>query len=191
MPISKLVVGLGNPGLAYRMTRHNLGFLAAEALAKRHRVTLRRSAYRGRFGEGQAEGTPFGVLLPMTYMNLSGESVALAVRAFGLEAKDVLVVSDDIDLPLGKLRLRERGSSGGHNGLLSIIEALGTEDFPRLRIGIGRPKDDMVVSWVLGYFSPDEHTLIQKAIPLAVEALSLAVVGNLDAARMKLAEGVS
>lgn len=191
MPVSKLVVGLGNPGLPYRMTRHNLGFLTAEAFAKRHRVSLRRSAYKGRYGEGQIAGVSFGVLLPLTYMNLSGDSVGVAVRGLGLRTEDILVISDDIDLPVGKLRLRDRGSSGGHNGLRSIIEALGSEDFPRLRIGIGRPSDDMVVSWVLGYFSPEEHRLIGKAVPLAVEALTLALARGLDAARTRIAEGAS
>lgn len=191
MQASSLVVGLGNPGLTYRSTRHNLGAVVAEAFCRRHRIRLRRSSYRGLLGAGQVGGIQVAVLLPTTFMNLSGEAVKLAVGGLDLTARDIIVVSDDLDLPVGTVRLRDRGSSGGHNGLRSIIEELGTEDFPRLRMGIGRPQTDMVVAWVLGYFTREEHKVIEAVVPRAVDALDTFVVQGPDAARQRLAEGTT
>ncbi len=189
MQVSSLVVGLGNPGLTYRSTRHNLGAAAAEAFCRKHRIRLHRGPYRGLFGTGQVGGKSVGVLLPMTFMNLSGESVDLAVKGLALAPRDLIVISDDLDLPVGTLRLRERGSSGGHNGLRSIMEKLGTEEFPRLRMGIGHPPTDMVVAWVLGYFTREEHKVIEAAVEQAVEALDAYIEKGPEAARMRISEG--
>lgn len=186
MAAPRLIVGLGNPGMMYRGTRHNLGFLIAEAFGKRHRIAFRQKAYKGRFGEGQVGGRPVALLLPMTYMNLSGEAVAAARKGMGIRPEEILVIADDMDLPTGQLRLRDKGSSGGHNGLRSIIDLLGTEGFARLKVGISHPSGDMVVDWVLGYFSREEHTLVSAAIPKAVEVLTSAVTQGIQAAQVRI-----
>jgi PTH1 family peptidyl-tRNA hydrolase len=178
----KLFVGLGNPGLLYRDTRHNLGFQVVEAFARRHRIRIAERAYGGKVGRGQVAGNDVVLLLPHTYMNLSGLSVQQAVRQLKITPQEMVVVVDDLDLPPGKIRLRRRGSAGGHNGLRSIVESLGTEDFPRLRIGIGRPEGHQVVEHVLGYFSPQEHTLVHRAIEDAVAVLDALAAQGLDAA---------
>jgi PTH1 family peptidyl-tRNA hydrolase len=170
----------------YRDTRHNLGFQVVEAFARRHRLRIGERAYGGRVGRGQVAGEPVVLLLPHTYMNLSGLSVGQAIRQLGLSPRDMVVVSDDLDLPPGKLRLRPKGGHGGHNGLRSIIEALGTEEFPRLRLGIGRPEGHRVVEYVLGYFTPEEHTLIRRAVEQAVEVLTLVAAEGVEAAIAKL-----
>ncbi len=180
---TRLVVGLGNPGLFYRGTRHNLGFVVVEAWARRHRAGLRQRAYQGRFGRLSMAGHDLALLLPQTFMNMSGDSVRLAVDGLGLGAEEVLVVLDDLDLPPGSLRLRAGGSSGGHNGLESILEALQTEQVPRLRVGIGHPTDQMVVEWVLGYPSLAERRALDLAVPQAVAVLDTLVGKGFDAAQ--------
>jgi len=137
----KLVVGLGNPGRRYAATRHNVGFRVVERFAERHRIALDQKKFEGRFGRGRAAGADVGLLLPETYMNLSGQSVAEALRLLpvGDVADDLLVVFDDVDLPFGKIRIRPSGGAGGHKGLRDILARLGREDVPRLRFGVGRP----------------------------------------------------
>ncbi len=188
---TRLIVGLGNPGLFYRGTRHNLGFVVVEALARRHRSALRQRAYQGRFGQLRVAGHDLGLLLPQTFMNMSGDSLRLAVAGLGLTAEEVLVVLDDLDLPPGSLRLRAAGSSGGHNGLESILEALGTEQVPRLRVGIGRPPDQMVVEWVLGYPSLADRQALEAVVPQAVAVLDTLIAKGFDAAQRLAAAGGS
>ena len=166
----KIVVGLGNPGKRYDGTRHNVGYAVVDALAEGPGV----SGFQNRFHAGVAEWTEGGekILLvkPETFMNLSGRCVRQAVDFYQLAHHDLLVVCDDINLPLGKLRFRPRGTHGGHNGLRDIQAHLGTTVYPRLRIGVGAPEDE-VVDYVLGRFRPSERSAINEALELAVQAV--------------------
>ena len=172
----QLLVGLGNPGAKYAATRHNVGFMALERLAGAGGAAFRQQPkLHGLLAEVGQGGTRLRLLMPQTYMNDSGRSIRAALDWFGLEPSQLLVVVDDMDLPLGKLRLRASGSAGGHNGLRSTISHLGTQDFPRLRIGIGAPAHDpaerraRTVGHVLGRFSAAEHPLLE-AVLAEVEA---------------------
>lgn len=152
-----LVVGLGNPGSKYQWTRHNIGWIAVEAFARELGAVFKTSlATEGKLAKAVWNEQEIYLLLPTTYMNLSGHSVRAAVRRFSLEIADLLVVSDDIYLPFGKLRFRDKGSSGGHNGLKSIEECLGTQDYARLRIGVGENGSQELASYVVSSFSDQE-----------------------------------
>ena len=168
----KLIVGLGNPGLRYKNTRHNVGFMAAKETAQRFRIPLRKKRYKSVYGEGAIEGEKIAILLPQTYMNLSGESVRETVKKKKIDLNNLLVICDDIDLKLGFLRLRSKGSSGGHKGLQSIIEHLNTSDFPRLRIGIGGSrKAPETVNFVLSPFDFGERVLLGNMIDETAECV--------------------
>jgi PTH1 family peptidyl-tRNA hydrolase len=169
----KLIVGLGNPGREYEHTRHNVGFQVAEELAHRYRVTLKNHA-RWKARAAKIADIGDGVLLaePTTFMNLSGWAVRQIADFHKLEPSNVLIVVDDADLPLGRLRLRTSGSAGGHNGLKSIIQELGTVEFPRLRVGVGRQAGELK-NHVLGRFSVDEKTQIDAAVKRAADAAEL------------------
>ena len=180
----KLIVGLGNPGREYEHTRHNVGFQVAEALADRYRVRLKsRASWKARVAKIAEIGD--GVLLaePTTFMNLSGWAVREIVGFHKLAPSDVLVVVDDADLPLGRLRLRTSGSAGGHNGLKSMIASLGTMGFPRLRIGVGRgdTRRDLA-DHVLARFEPEERSVIDDAIARAADAAELFIAEGIPAA---------
>lgn len=172
----KLVVGLGNPGPRYARTRHNVGFRVVEALAERLRVELDADAgLPGRFARAAWDDLTVGLLAPDTFMNVSGGPVAGAVRHLGVEdpARDLLVVFDDLDLPLGRLRLRPRGGDGGHRGLRDVLDALETEAVPRLRFGIGRPPPGVdPVDHVLRPFDRAEEAVLRRAVPRAVDAVT-------------------
>ena len=171
----KLVVGLGNPGPRYRHTRHNAGFRVLDAVAARAGAGPPVSRFAGRYSEGVLAGQRVGLLAPETFMNRSGEALALALAALPIAdpAADLLVVLDDADLPLGRLRLRARGSSGGHNGLADVLERLATEAVPRLRFGIGRPLEPRdTVDFVLEPFAPAEEVLLAEALPRAADAVA-------------------
>jgi len=166
-----IIVGLGNPGLRYRNTRHNAGFMALAALSKKYRLPIKKKGYGGIYGVGSIKGRQVMLFEPMTYMNLSGEAVN-AVCSSRLEApEELIVVSDDVSLPSGTVRLRRQGSSGGHNGLQSIIDIIGT-GFPRLRIGIGpeEPAQDLT-SYVLSRFTRNERPQLKEALEKAVLGL--------------------
>ncbi len=167
-----LLVCLGNPGRDYENTRHNIGFMAADELARREGVKINKLRYRALTGEIRAGGERVLVLKPQTYMNLSGEAVKLAGGFYKIPPGRVLVVSDDVALPLGKLRIRAGGSAGGHNGLKNIIAHLGTDQFPRIRVGVGapaHPEHDMI-DWVIGRFTSQEKKIVDEAVGRAVEA---------------------
>ena len=171
--VSWLAVFLGNPGLRYEHTRHNVGFMTADALARKKGLSISRSRFHALTAVctlGKA-----GVLLmkPQTYMNLSGESVGQAARFYKIPADHILVVSDDITLPIGAMRIRTKGSSGGHNGLKNIISVLGTEDFPRIRLGVGEPphKDFDTIDWVLSVFRDQDATDMNAAAERAADAV--------------------
>ena len=167
----KIIVGLGNPGFRYRNTRHNVGFMVLNKIAKKYKVPIKKKGYKAFYNIGNIEGQTVALFEPMTYMNLSGEAVA-SVCASKLDNKeDLIVVTDDVNIPLGTLRLREKGSSGGHNGLKSIIDNL-DENFVRLRVGVGPEYtvQDMS-SYVLGGFSRKERLLLSESIEKASECV--------------------
>ncbi len=176
----KLIVGLGNPGSEYSANRHNIGFLCLNYLAKTNRITFDKKQSKARTGSGKVANTDVLLAKPQTYMNASGQSVFLLMQKFNLTLEDLIVIHDDLDLPLGKIRIRKGSSSGGHKGASSIISALGSQDFIRIRVGIGRPqisdeiKDRGVVDYVLGDFSAEEKSILEDTIhrvAAAVESL--------------------
>ena len=174
----KLIVGLGNPGATYARTRHNLGFRVVSQLAQECRVPLQRSLrFKARVGRGKMEGEKSVLFLPETFMNRSGEAVGRWLSAEKMALDDMLVVLDDLQLPLGQLRLRAFGSEGGHQGLASIIEAVGSESFPRLRLGIGAPKDQAAwEDYVLQPFRRDEEPKVSAMVGQAADCCRLWVV---------------
>lgn len=179
-PQLRLVIGLGNPGPKYAGTRHNVGFMALERLAAAAGSGFRNQArLQGLLAEVGSGDQRLRLLMPQTFMNDSGRSIRAALDWFGLQPQELLVVVDDMDLPLGKLRLRASGSAGGHNGLRSTISHLGTQDFPRLRIGIGAPADNPVerkartIGHVLGRFNPVEQPLLEQVLSEVQAGISL------------------
>ncbi len=168
-----MIAGLGNPGPKYDRTRHNAGFSVIDTLCDSLGIPLDFEKHRAVCGIGRFQGTAVLLVKPQTYMNLSGESLGALVRYYKIDAaKELLVISDDIDLPVGKLRIRTSGSAGGHNGLKNIILHLGTGEFIRLRVGIGaKPADWDLVDYVTGHFLPEEEIIMQKAYSLAAEAV--------------------
>lgn len=171
----RLIVGLGNPGPEYAGTRHNVGFEVIDCLASRHHIPLRRRTLRALLGEGVIEGHPVILAKPMTYMNLSGEAVSAISRRYRIPPENVVVVVDDIALPTGKLRLRLKGSSGGHNGLESIQRHLQTTQYPRVRIGVGAAQPGAMVDHVLSRFHPEEQERIAEAVERAADAVETAL----------------
>lgn len=178
----RLLVGLGNPGREYTGTRHNVGFEVASYLAQRHGIAINRRGFRGLYGLGSIEGENVCILLPMTYMNLSGDSVAEASRFYRLAPEDIVVVLDDVNLPVGQVRLRKQGSAGGQKGLAHIIQRLGSEAIPRVRVGIGKPQNGDLVSYVLSRFRKEEEPLIVEAIETAADAIECALREGWDVA---------
>ena len=170
---SWLVVFLGNPGPRYECTRHNAGFMAGDALAKKLGVNISRLRFKALTAECEINGERVLLMKPQTFMNLSGEAVGEAARFYKIPPEHVLVVSDEVSLPLGKLRVRQKGSAGGHNGLKSIIAALGSDGFPRVRIGVGappHPEYDMA-DWVLSVFRNQDLEDMQSVAQRAAEAV--------------------
>ena len=177
----KAIVGLGNPGLDYEETRHNVGFLLLDQWCKQRGLKVK-SRFRGKFAEDRMGEEKILLLKPQTYMNLSGMAVAELVGFYQLDPQDVLIIHDDIDLPLGKLRLRAQGGSGGHNGLRSIQTHLGTTEYWRLKIGVGRPADDDVAGHVLSSFGRAEKGEIDEAVFKGMQVLELWLTGEADQA---------
>lgn len=167
----KLIVGLGNPGREYELTRHNIGFMAIDEIAKRWNISLNEQKFKGVFGAGFVNGEKVILLKPLTYMNLSGESIRPLMDYYKIDVEDFVVMYDDLDIPVGKLRLRMKGSAGGHNGVKSTISHLGTQEFQRIRMGIDRPKNGMkVVDYVLGRFTSEEIPDVNHSIEKAADA---------------------
>jgi PTH1 family peptidyl-tRNA hydrolase len=177
-----LLVGLGNPGPEYANTRHNVGFMVLDTLSQRHRIPIRRSLHQARVGEGQLAGEPVVLAKPLTYMNVSGRAVAPLARQHSLPPEHVVVIYDDADLPLGKIRVRARGSAGGHGGLKSILASLGSSEFPRVRIGIGRSAGSDLVEHVLRSFRPDEREVIHHAVERAADAVECLLTEGVEIA---------
>ena len=180
--VAWLLVFLGNPGPRYDHTRHNAGFLVCDALAQRLGVSVRRARFRALTAAAEIGGQKVLLMKPQTYMNLSGEAVQQAARFYKVPADHVLVVSDEISLPLGRLRVRPKGSAGGHNGLKNIIARLGTEEFPRIRIGVGAPPhpDYDMAEWVLGVPRNEDAVVYDEAVKRAAEAVECYVTEGPD-----------
>lgn len=182
LPPEWLVVGLGNPGPEYKGTRHNVGFELIDRLAERNKIKLDRSKHQARLGVGTLFETSVVLVKPLTFMNLSGRAVAPLMREYGLKPDRVLVIADDTDLPPGRVRLRAEGSAGGHNGHKSLIQTLGTQTYPRLKIGIGRTSKDETIDHVLGPFHPDERPDIDAAFKRCEAAIETLFLRGMEAA---------
>jgi peptidyl-tRNA hydrolase, PTH1 family len=176
----KLIVGLGNPGADYERTRHNVGWLVVEAFARKFRIDISCHEKNALTGTGRVAGGSVMVAKPLTYMNLSGDAVKLLVNSYLESTDELMVVYDDIDLPLGKLRIRPNGSSGTHNGMRSLVSSLATERFPRLRFGVrGVNYSERLRDYVLDDFAADEQPVVDRAVERAVDALVLFARGDL------------
>jgi len=186
----KLIVGLGNPGRSYANNRHNVGFICLNHFARTHGIRFDKRQGKARTGTGEVASNEVVVAKPQTYMNSSGESVSRLVQKFNVNPDKLLVIHDDLDLPLGKIRIRKGSSSGGHKGVDSIIYCLGSQDFVRLRVGIGRPditkpSEADIIDYALSNFTPDEKQVIAQIIPKVSEAILCLLTEGLVAAMNK------
>ena len=183
-PVEFLVVGLGNPGREYENTRHNAGFLAVDRIAEKHHTEIKRVKFKGTVGQCRLGGKGVLLLKPGTYMNLSGQSVTEAMRFYKLKPEQVLVLFDDINLEPGKLRIRRKGSDGGHNGIKSIIYLTGSDQYPRIKVGVGKkPRPDYdLAAWVLGHFSDEDLKALQPVFDHCYDAVREMLKGNIDRA---------
>lgn len=163
-----LLVGLGNPGREYEKTKHNIGFEAVDKISYEYNIPIKRERFKGVFGDGRISSEKVILLKPTTYMNLSGESLREIIEYYNIPITNVIVIYDDVDLEVGRLRIRTKGSAGGHNGIKSIIYNLNSEDFIRLRIGVGKPQRDMV-SHVLGKFPKEDEKNIEEVLKIIPE----------------------
>ncbi|NME82344.1 aminoacyl-tRNA hydrolase [Clostridium sp. SM-530-WT-3G] len=179
-----LIVGLGNPGAQYENTRHNIGFKVIDNIAKEYNIEINRQKFKGVYGEGFINGEKVILLKPSTYMNLSGESIREVVDFYKLTNEDVIVIYDDISLDVGRLRIREKGSAGGHNGIKSIIAHLGTDVFPRIKVGVGQPDVDLV-NYVLGKFSDKEMEVLSESIDASTKAVGEMIKDDVKTAMNK------
>jgi len=189
----KLIVGLGNPGRIYAHNRHNVGFRCLNYFARLHSIRLDHRQCRARVGIAEVRGEKLLLAKPGTFVNLSGKPVACLVRKHGIPLSDLLVIYDDLDLPIGKIRLRQSGGSGGHKGMNSIISALESKDFPRIRVGIGHPQteeqsisEDAIVNYVLSDFLPQEEAIIKPIIAVVSEAIDYFLTQGIEAAMSKV-----
>ena len=182
-----LIVGLGNPGDQYENTRHNVGWRALDELAETAHVPVQKLKYKALTNTCTVGGAKVLLMKPVTFMNLSGEAVGEAARFFKIPAERVLVLSDDVSLPVGRLRIRKSGSAGGHNGLKSIIQHLGTDAFPRIKIGVGgKPHPDYdMADWVLGKFPPEDKKVIDEMVQKAAQAAAYYIEEGPDKAMGK------
>jgi PTH1 family peptidyl-tRNA hydrolase len=183
-PVSWIVVFLGNPGAKYKDTRHNVGFMTADVVEKNTGVRIDRLKYKALTGVCEIGGVKVFLMKPQTFMNLSGDAVREAMKFYKLPLEQVIVVSDDVALPLGKLRIRRNGSAGGHNGLKDIIAKCGGEEFPRIKIGVGSPEhpDFEMADWVLSAFSGKDAVLVRNATQDAALAIETIIRHGMDKA---------
>jgi PTH1 family peptidyl-tRNA hydrolase len=188
----KLTIGLGNPGRIYAHNRHNVGFRCLNYFARLHSIRFDHRQCRARVGIGEVKDKKLLLAKPRTFVNLSGNPVACLVRRHDIHLSNLLIIYDDLDLPLGKIRLRQSGGSGGHKGMNSIISALGSEAFSRIRVGIGRPQaeaqsisEDTIVRYVLSNFSPQEEATIKPVIARVSEAIDCFLTEGIEAAMGK------
>ncbi|MGL4848496.1 MAG: aminoacyl-tRNA hydrolase [Clostridium sp.] len=169
-----LIIGLGNIGDKYNNTRHNIGFDAIDAISSMYNISINRKKFKGEYGEGFIGGEKTIIIKPTTFMNLSGECVREVMDFYKISNEDILVIYDDISLDVGKIRIREKGSAGGHNGIKSIISHLGTDVFSRVKIGVGGPKDDLI-KHVLGNFSKVERNTLNETLEAVAKAAEVVI----------------
>ena len=179
-----LIVGLGNIGAKYQHTRHNIGFDVVDLISSKYNIPINREEFKGTYGEGIIADNKVMLLKPSTYMNLSGESVIEAANFFKIKSSNIIIIYDDIDLEIGRIRIRKHGSAGGHNGIKSVIANLGTDVFPRIKIGIGQPKGDLT-SHVLGKFDKNERNDIEKVLETSVDVLECLINCGVEEAMNK------
>jgi len=185
-PITHLVVGLGNPGDKYAMTRHNAGFMAMSYLSQKENIEINKLRFKALTRDIYLDGVHCLLMLPQTYMNLSGEAVSEAARYYNIPTENIIVISDDVNLDVGKMRIRVKGSSGGQKGLGSIIEHLNSDNFPRVRLGVGlKPEDADMVDWVLGKIPKCDQESFYKIIENSYEAVKLILKGDTQKAMSK------
>lgn len=179
-----VIAGLGNPEKKYFETRHNVGFAVIDALSDKYNIGLTETKFKAAYGKGRIGNERVILVKPLTYMNLSGEAIAPICNYFKVDPKEnLIVISDDVELDVGKLRIRPKGSAGGHNGLKNIIALLGTDEFKRVRVGVGKkPREWDMVDWVLGHFENDDKALIKEAIDSAAEAVAEIMENGVDSA---------
>ncbi len=181
-----LIVGLGNPEEDYSKTRHNMGFNVINKIAKEYSIEINKSKFKGLYGSGIIEGEKVILLKPQTYMNLSGESVVEAMNFYKVDLEKLIIIYDDIDVNPGNIRIRKSGSAGTHNGMKSVINHIKTEIFCRVRVGIGRPKENTdMISYVIGYVPESEQQKLEKGTELAKEAVIEIIKNNVDTAMNK------
>ena len=179
----RLIVGLGNPGIRYRNTRHNVGFDCIDVLAQRWDIPVRERRAKAVLGQGSYGGQEVVLAKPRTFMNNSGEAISYLLARFPAKPADLLVIYDEMELPLGRLRIRASGSNAGHNGARSIIAALGSQDFPRVRLGIGPPAEGGgAVHYVLGSFSKEESAVVKEMLETVAQAVECILDENIDSA---------
>ena len=181
-PISHIIVGLGNPGAQYFHTRHNAGFLAIDYICEKYNARVNKSAHKGLVGEATIGGKRVLLVKPQTFMNLSGECVRAALDFYKIKPDNLIIIYDDISLDVGRLRVRRDGSAGGHNGIKSILEHLGTKTFPRIKVGVGqKPHPDYdLASWVLSEFKNDELKALEGTFPTVCEGLEKILTTSID-----------
>ena len=183
----KIIVGLGNPGNEYAKTRHNVGFMLVDALAEHLNINLWKDKFNAQIAEGRIGTEKILLVKPQTYMNNSGEAVGPLMRWYKVTPEDIIVAHDDMDIPAGTIRIRKKGSSGGHNGIKSLIAHLGSENFPRVKVGVGtkpNPEYDLA-AWVLGRFPKEQEADLKSALEHATAAVRLIVSGKIDEAMNK------
>lgn len=182
--IMYIIAGLGNPGREYVNTRHNIGFEAVDTIASKYNIKINKEKFKGLYGEGYISGEKVILIKPQTFMNLSGESIREFAKWYKTEPENIIIIYDDVSLPVGKLRIRPKGSAGGHNGMKSIIYQLNTDVFPRIKIGVGAPlnKDYDLADYVLGKFSKEETDVLIKTVIKASEAVETIVRSGTDKA---------
>ena len=177
----KCIIGLGNPGKKYESTRHNVGFMVIDAFATKWDISINTNKFKSMIGEGNINGQKVVLMKPQTYMNLSGEAVKAYLDFYKADIEQLLVIYDDLDLPVGRMRLRYKGSAGGHNGIKSIVQHLSTQQFNRIRIGISRPQvGGDIVDYVLSSFHKEERSLLAELMPRLCDAMEAALSEPFD-----------
>lgn len=170
-----LIVGLGNPGKEYEHTRHNVGFDIIDVISDKYNIDLNKKKFKGMYGDGKIANEKVILLKPLTYMNLSGESVKEVIDFYKIPKENVIVIYDDISLQVGRMRIREKGSAGGHNGIKNIIAHFGLDIFPRIKVGVGQPVQRDLVSHVLGKFDKDDREKLIKVFEAASDAVEIII----------------
>ena len=182
-----IIVGLGNPGDKYEKTRHNVGFNVIDLLAKEYSIDVSKIKHKALIGEGRVGTEKVILVKPMTYMNLSGESVADICNYYNIDLENLIVIYDDIDLDVGKIRIRKKGSGGTHNGMRSVTQRLGTNDFVRVRVGIGKPENKQdLINYVIGHISDEDKIILDKGTTIAKDAVIDVLKYGIDNAMNKI-----